>query len=792
MDNSGKLFNIDELYEAQDDSEYTINQAAHTQNMLPAGENRERILCVGEAPSVEDDKAGKPFVEDGKSGELLRAVCGEIGIDVDRDMLLTHVITTHPLRGKFPKWGDIGWYLKQLTNLIDETQPKLIVCLGARAARAVLDPNYSLVNMTMYRARGRLIPRGNSWVGCTYHPSYINRMGGLDSEYGAHFVKDVAKYCLSTPSPPRIVEPGDIIHDCDFDKMAEEFLREENWPIAYDLETTGLIPGQDHIICVSYCGAKTSAYVTMLDTPEAHHFYDWFINSKIPKIIHNAQFENSWSLEQFGNSVADVVWDTQLVEHGLDSRKDIKGNTALETVTFLRFNRYYKGLVNRKSMSTTERLKLITYSGKDAWYTQGAYQLQKKDAQTRNMMNGAKLLTEGQMLLSTYTHNGVGVDLDEAHRRRIELEHERAAISTEINNNDIVKRWRRNRGNVFRPDSDALSDLLYTFTGCPVLKETKKGPSVDKATLTELKEENIPEEAVSLIDNVLEFRASSKTYGTYILPLIAQAGKDGIVHPRYRQDKARSYRSSSYDPNIQNPPKSDYRSVFVPKLDVFLDVDYKQLEVCIIAMYTQDPVLLEWLKEGIDMHTFWAAYVYDVPESEITEEVRSRTKNNFVFALFYGAGINRVATGMGIPYAVARRKVAGFWNVLKGVKRWQDNLVAKYEANGYVEMELGFRRPAPIDYNQLINTPIQGTAYHRLLRAAINIERRLHGLGLHSHGVAEIHDELLIDCKESELEQVYDIVVDEMIDQQPKSDPIRLAISASIGTNWWEQVKYER
>lgn len=226
---------------------------------------------------------------------------------------------------------------------------------------------------------------------------------------------------------------------------------------------------------------------------------------------------------------------------------------------------------------------------------------------------------------------------------------------------------------------------------------------------------------------ILTFRKYSKVLSTYILPTLEQSSIDGYIHPSYSVSKTRTYRLSSESPNIQNfPSEGNLRGMIVaPPGQLVLSVDYKQLEVCVLGALSNDPALLESLEKGTDIHREWAERVFDMfpdsfqtyrqePREKAIQEIRSHViKMAWTFALFYGAGIKTVCSGLGVDPSDPETKdkvlylIDQFWARYAGVKAWQKRVVGNYQQNQVSVYPTGFVRHARLRYTEIINGVIQ-------------------------------------------------------------------------------------
>jgi DNA polymerase I-like protein with 3'-5' exonuclease and polymerase domains len=214
-------------------------------------------------------------------------------------------------------------------------------------------------------------------------------------------------------------------------------------------------------------------------------------------------------------------------------------------------------------------------------------------------------------------------------------------------------------------------------------------------------------------------------------------------------------------------------------------VDYAGAEIRVMAMYTKDPVLVDYIKKGKDMHREQAALLFDKPIEEVSKEERYQAKNKFVFPEFYGSYYKSIAPSIRLSEDKVKAVEDQFWSKFHYIKEWQDQYIQKYYEKNYIEMFLGFRRNGPLRRTEIINTPIQGTSYH-LLQHALN---RINVLRKKQHWksliLGQIHDSILFSTDKEELPHLKTTV--EQIMTSPEWDfanTVPLEVEFSQGSHW--------
>jgi DNA polymerase-1 len=340
-----------------------------------------------------------------------------------------------------------------------------------------------------------------------------------------------------------------------------------------------------------------------------------------------------------------------------------------------------------------------------------------------------------------------------------------------------------------------LSQVLFTELGLPVLKRLKTGPSTDQDVLEKLAEQH------ELPRLVLEHRSLAKLKGTYVdaLPQLVDPA-DGRIHTTFHQAGAATGRLSSSDPNLQNIPirtelSRRIRAAFVADPGhVLLSADYSQIELRILAHYSEDPALLEAFRAGADVHTRTAAETFGVAPADVTPDMR-RVAKVLNFGIAYGLSAFGLSQRLDLPGAEAQGIIDRYFSRYAGVKGYIDRAIADARAHGESrtlygrvrEMpEITARNPALRNAAErtAINTPIQGTAADIVKLAMIRVQGALAREGRSARMLLQVHDELVLEAPEAEVAAVEALVRREMI--AAASLKVPLEVEVGHGRSWAE------
>ena len=339
-----------------------------------------------------------------------------------------------------------------------------------------------------------------------------------------------------------------------------------------------------------------------------------------------------------------------------------------------------------------------------------------------------------------------------------------------------------------------LAEVLFEKMGIKGGKKTKTGYS----TAADVLEKLAPD--YPIVSDILEYRGLMKLKSTYAEGLAACIEKDGRIHSTFNQTITATGRISSTEPNLQNIPirmelGREIRKVFVPEEGyVFLDADYSQIELRVLAHMSGDERLIEAYRENADVHRTTASLVFHTPFEEVTD-LQRRNAKAVNFGIVYGISSFGLSQDLSISKKEAAKYIEQYFETYPGVKQFLDRMVEQAKEKGYVTTMYGRRRPIPeLSSNNFMqrsfgervamNSPIQGTAADIMKIAMIRVWERLQNERLQSRLILQVHDELLMETHAGEEEQVRRILTEEM--QQAAKLSVVLEIDLHTGTDWYE------
>lgn len=339
-----------------------------------------------------------------------------------------------------------------------------------------------------------------------------------------------------------------------------------------------------------------------------------------------------------------------------------------------------------------------------------------------------------------------------------------------------------------------LAVILFEKLGLPNGKKTKTGYSTSADVLEKLAPE------YPIVSDILEYRQLTKLKSTYADGLANYIQEDGRIHGKFNQTITATGRISSTEPNLQNIPIRMelgrlIRKVFVPEDGyVFVDADYSQIELRILAHCSGDEQLITAYKEARDIHRITASQVFHIPFDEVTE-LQRRNAKAVNFGIVYGISSFGLSQDLSITKKEAGQYIENYFNTYPGIKKFLDTAVETGKEKGYVTTLFGRRRPIPelsssnfmqrsFGERVAMNSPIQGTAADIMKLAMIGVQRRLAESNMKSRLVLQVHDELLIEAHESEVDKVKEILAYEM--EHAAELLVPLDVDMHVGKNWYE------
>jgi len=737
--------------------------------ILGEGDGSE-IVLVGEAPGRHEVQEHRHFV--GPAGELLRQYLRKAGKDPS-EVYITNAVKCRPPDNRRPKPEEIEACRYYLEIEISTLSPRKILALGSSSLEAMTG------RKKVADVRGIEMEYLGKPLFATYHPAAVLR----EPRLGPMLLTDL-RNLFSDESRIRteywvISEISQLLLLRDILLNCERF--------AFDIETSNYDFTTGEILCISFSWDEGKAAGLPINHPDfdwevefadVRHYINEILGSDVPKIGHNFKFDAKFLLRN-GFALDALDFDTMLASHllkeesmhSLDSLAPLVGGSKVDLL------RYLNNM--QESFSKVPWQPLTEYCNTDTDIT---FRLYKKFSRELKEQKLEDLFYDQVMPL---TRSLIDIEMRGVYVDRSYLTTKSKEIQREINLHK--SQLKEQLGDINLNSSRQLGKALFEDLGLPVIRRTKSGaPSTDAETLEALAQKHpIPAE-------ILELRKKEKLLNTFLDP------GDGKGISRYLNHSSRVYtdylvhgtvtgRLSSREPNLQNIPRSGgVREIFcVPPGFKFMEADYSQIELRVAAILSDDKVLLNLFELGLDVHDMTAKEIFR--KEKISEEERFITKM-VEFGLIYGRGAVSIASQLGLPVRKAEEFVSRFFAKYKQLGKWRSEVgvnatktLEQTNVFGRKRRYSQFESPQEVE-RQAVNFPIQSTAADITSRAVIRIHKRLEKFA--SGIIMILHDAIMLEVKDEELEEVSRIVREEMERPIPELKNYSIPVDISISDRW--------
>ncbi len=596
----------------------------------------------------------------------------------------------------------------------------------------------------------------------------------------------------------------------DIEEIKREFLKaKEKGELSFDLETTSLDPVTAEIVGISFAYEEGKAFYI----PVGHHYIGvekqpsvkdvlevikpFLEDPEVGKIGHNIKYDYS-VIKKYGIEIDPIKHDTMIASYLLNPEKFSHklDNLSLEYLGYrmIKYGEVAGKGKNEKNFSQVDIETATKYSAEDSDIALKLAHILEEKLKENNLWElYRKIELPLIKVLADMELRGVLIDVE--HLKNLSRMFERELASLE----EKIYAFAGEKFNINSPRQLGyilFEKLKMKMPGNKKIKKTKTGQySTGEEILSELATK------YELPKLILRYRTLSKLKSTYVdaLPQMINPAT-GRIHTSFNQTVTATGRLSSSEPNLQNIPARDFegreiRKAFIaPEGWKLLSSDYSQIELRIMAHLSGDEELKKAFLEGKDIHTETASRVFGVSPEEVTPDLRRRAKV-INFGVIYGMTPHGLSKELGISHSEAKEYIDNYFRKFRGVREFIEKTVREAEERGYVTTIMGRRRYIPdirsknpvqrqLAVRTAINTPVQGSAADIIKLAMINIYNRLKETGLRAHMLIQIHDELLFEIEESDVEKAARMIREEMENVIELSVPLKVDIG--IGKNWAE------
>ena len=654
--------------------------------------------------------------------------------------------------------------LDNLYNHIDEVTGKTKEKLENDKKSAYM--SYDLA--TIYRE----VPLGFTLEDCKYTRENTKEFRNILEEFEFHSL--LKKYHLEEDSKPEKKEET-TFSILPIDKLTAN-------TFSFYVETRGSVYSKSEVLGVGiYDGI--SGYFLSKEELEKHK--DLF-SGKSFKYTYDLK-KDIVVLHSLGIDVSNVTFDTMIATYLLDYvvKDDISFVAQAFDVRLPLYDDLFGTEKRPKEVSSDVLREVCCQKAKFIYDTRNQLLEELKNNNELDLFQ--KIEMPLSRVLADMELTGIRVDVSYLEKVELELKGQMDVLEQEIY--ELA-------GVVFNIMSPAqLSKVLFETLEIPYPKKVKNNKySTSKDILDKIRFVH------PIVDKILEYRTLAKLYTNYAVGLKAEVREDGRIHTIFTQTLTRTGRLSSISPNLQNiPARQEYskliRKAFIPEENSkLLSSDYSQVELRIFAHMSKAENLIQAFKEGKDIHTKTASDIFHVPMEEVTKDMR-RTAKAVNFGILYGISSFGLSEDLGVDIATAKKFIDNYLETYPGISEYMEEEKKKAYDLGYVTTLMNRRRVVEELKNKnymirssgeriALNTPIQGTAADILKKAMVEIYDEFHKRGLKSKMLIQVHDELVFNVLNDELEEVSSIVRDIMEHTIELSVPLKVDIE--YGDNWYE------
>lgn len=621
-------------------------------------------------------------------------------------------------------------------------------------------------------------------------------------EYGNYNTKDILdvfKYLGFTSLIPRIGsldESEDIVNEANVEisklEDIDEFInkvKENNELIIKTVTREGnILDKRIKYIFLSVDGKK----IYYVEENSIHKLEYIFTSNEIKKLGYNLK-DDYISLKPYGIKLENIYFDITIAEYLIDSMSSTSYECSAIAMKYLtkkvktKEELLGKGVKAKKYQDLSFE-ELSSHISQIIDTVKSVMPIMEENLKESNM-DGLLYHVEMPLVevLADMEYEGVKVDKEKLNELGSQFKEIIKKLESEIY---------KISGEEFNINSPKqLGVILFEKLGLPVIKKTKTGYSTNAEVLDKLKDQS------PIIDKIIEYRQIVKLNSTYVEGLLSIINPiDGRIHSSFNQTITTTGRISSTEPNLQNIPVKlemgrNIRKVFISdKGCKLVDADYSQVELRVLAHMSQDETMIDAFKHNEDIHTKTASQVFNVSMDEVTSKQRSDAKA-VNFGIVYGKSDFGLSEDLNIPVKQAKEYIENYFNKYNKIKEFMDNIIDDASSNGYVTTILNRRRYIPeikssnfmlrnAGKRAAMNAPIQGSAADIIKIAMINVYKKLEENNLKSKLILQVHDELIVEAVDSEIDIVKKIVKDEM--ENAVCLDVNLDVDLNIGDSWYD------
>jgi len=746
------------------------------------GSSNASIFFIGEAPGATEDIQGKPFV--GDSGQVFRDILRKSGI-LETDIFVDNVVKCYPPKNREPKPSEIKACFLYLDQNLRKIKPKVIVPMGNIPLKALT----GMSGITFFQGQILYHPKYQSFIIPVLHPAALYR----DLQEGKlyRYKKTLSYFQLikeySTKKIRHSKRQKILVSSIESFRVILSKIREVK-EFGFDIETSGFDIFKDEIIGISLSYWNKIFY----DFYIPKSFIDWnFLKEVLENrenllIGHNLKFDGEFLLrinvDIFKKPVFDTMIAFYLLNEDAKGHYDLKTHSWMHYIDFGGYEEELKSFLSNKEISFSDiPLKIISkYAALDAEATLRLKIDLFPKLEKEHLFHIFEMLMKSLRVFAEIELNGIKININYL----LELE------KTFFNRLESISQQMRKLLNDEKFNPRSPKQIREVFEKLKIIspETTETGlASTNEKALLKLKGSH------PFIDLMLEYRESFGLYSTHIKGVKEKIYDDGRIHPVFLLHGTATGRIVSTQPNTQQVPKmKEFRDIYVPdEGNVFVEGDYSQAELRVLAHLSKDPVLIEAYRNGEDIHEKVAMEVFGVSKQEA--KAYRKIAKGINFGLIYGRGEQSLAEELGISTGEAKEYIRQYFRKMPRVALFRNNMKQIVMQNGFIISMFGRKRRLQDSIwsgdnylvkeaeRQSLNFPMQATASDITVKAMIEFFRII---DKPVKLINFVHDSILVECKEEDKYHVANILKTTM-ENIVKLD-IPLVADIVIGKTWGE------
>ena len=683
--------------------------------------------------------------------------------------------------------GDPSDHIPGVKGIGEKTAISLISKYGS------LDGVYNNLDDISLKTREKLInDKENAYMSYDIATIYKDVDLGFDLEdckYNGYKVEDFKKqledlefYSLLKKIDFPSLENNTVSKKEDNNISIKDIKDFSNKNFSFYIETRGEVYSKSEILGIGIYDGENGYFLNVEDISK----YKDLFNNKLDKYTYDLK-KNIVVLNNFNVNISNCNYDSMIACYLLDYvvKDDISFVARIFDVEIPSYDEVFGTLKRPKEVSLDTLKEICVKKAKFIYDTKDEIINKLKEEKEDELFNNIEMpLT---VVLADMELTGIRIDKDYLKRVGKELEDKMVSVEKEIYDLSGVQ------FNIMSPAQ--LSDVLFNKLEIKYPKRVKDNKySTSKDILDKIVDEH------PIVLKVLEYRTLTKLYSNYVVGLLEEVREDGKIHTIFTQTLTRTGRLSSISPNLQNiPARSEYskliRQAFIPEENsLLLSSDYSQVELRVFAHIANATNMIQAFIDDKDIHAKTASDIYHVPIEKVTKNMR-RTAKAVNFGILYGISSFGLSEDLGIDLKTAKKFIDDYLDTFPGISEYMEKAKEDAYKNGYVRTLMNRKRVIEELKNRnfmirssgermALNTPIQGTAADILKKAMVEIYNEFNKRGLKSKMLIQVHDELVFNVLNDELETVKEIVRDIMENTFKLKVPLKVDIE--YGKNWYE------